>query len=143
MRTLAHFFKAATLFSLLGWAVLFGFPLWPEQGRTLTLTVAVGLLCALYVYLVFLGRHHDEPGSRVRGHFFSLDGVIRLFQSPRVVLAGWVHYLAFDLMVGLYIVSDAPAHNLPHLWLLPALFLTLMFGPAGLLLYALMRALLG
>jgi len=49
--------------------------------------------------------------------------------------AGWIHYLAFDLMVGLFIVTDAARLGIAHWWLLPALFLTLMFGPAGLLLY--------
>ena len=65
--------------------------------------------------------------------------MIALFKSPRVVLAGWIHFLAFDLMVGLYIVTDAAQRGIGHLWLLPALFLTLMFGPAGLLLYMAMR----
>ena len=65
--------------------------------------------------------------------------MISLFKSPRVVLAGWIHYLTFDLMVGLYIVTDATRHGIGQLWLLPVLLLTLMFGPAGLLLYLLMR----
>jgi len=55
------------------------------------------------------------------------------------VLAGWVHYLAFDLMVGVFIVSNAAHYNIAHWILLPCLFLTLMFGPAGLLLYFVLR----
>ena len=65
--------------------------------------------------------------------------MVSLFKSPRVVLAGWIHYLAFDLMVGLYIVIDASRLGIAHWWLIPALLLTLMFGPAGLLLYLAMR----
>ena len=100
---------------------------------------AIGLLCAMYIYIVFVARHLDEPGARPRGGFSSLDGVISLFKSPRVVLGGWIHFLAFDLMVGLYIVTDAVRLGITHWWLMPALFLTLMFGPAGLLLYLVMR----
>jgi len=139
MKTLSNAFKIATALSLLGWAALFGFPLWPQAGRGIVLTIAIGLLCAMYVYFVFGARHLDEPGARPKGSFSSLAGVISLFKSPRVVLAGWIHYLAFDLMVGLYIVTDAARLGITHWWLLPALFLALMFGPAGLLLYLVMR----
>jgi Domain of unknown function (DUF4281) len=139
MTFLSSAFRLATWLSLLGWIVLLGFPLWPAQGRTIVLGISVGLLCALYCYLIVAGRRHDVPGEAPRGHFFSLQGVIRLFKSPRVVLAGWVHFLAFDLMVGLYIVTDAARHGMSHWLLIPVLLLTLMFGPAGLLVYLLLR----
>ena len=87
-------------------------------------------------------KHLDEPGAGARGSFASLAGVISLFKSPRVVLAGWIHYLAFDLMVGLFIVTDAVRQGIGHGWLLPVLLLTLMFGPAGLLMYLAMRLVL-
>ena len=66
------------------------------------------------------------------GDFGSLDGVMRLFQSPLAALVGWVHYLCFDLFVGRWIMNDAPEGGYR---LVPVLFLTLMFGPVGLLLY--------
>jgi hypothetical protein len=140
MHTLSAAFKIATALSLLGWLMLFAYPLWPQAARSVVFTLAVGLLCAMYVYLLFVAKHLDEPGAKPRGGFSSLGGVISLFKSPRVVLVGWVHFLAFDLMVGLYIVTDAARMGIVHWWLLPALFLTLMFGPAGLLLYLAMRA---
>lgn len=139
MKALSSTFRAATALSLLGWLVLFAYPLWPQFGRSLVFTIAVGLLSAMYVWLLFFARQLDEPGTRPKGGFSSLGGVISLFKSPRVVLVGWIHFLAFDLMVGLYIVTDAARVGISHWWLLPALFLALMFGPAGLLLYLLMR----
>ncbi len=139
MKALSLGFKVATALSLAGWAALLGFPFWPRYASGIVFTLAVGLLCALYAYLLFLGKRHDQEGARVHGHFFSLGGVVRLFQSPRIVLVGWVHFLAFDLMVGLYIVTDAARHGINHWLLIPALLLTLMFGPAGLLLYLAMR----
>lgn len=135
MAALTRFFNLATWFSLAGWAVLFAFPLWPDAGAALVFSVSIILLSALYGYLLIFGKRHDDTGQPVRGHFFSLKGVLQLFRSPHVVLAGWVHYLAFDLMVGLYEITDAARHGIPHLWLIPVLFLTLMFGPLGLLIY--------
>lgn len=65
-----------------------------------------------------------------------------VFESPRAVLAGWVHYLAFDLAMGVFIVADAARFDIHQVLLLPCLLLTLMFGPAGLLAYFVMRSIL-
>jgi Domain of unknown function (DUF4281) len=54
-----------------------------------------------------------------------------------------VHFLAFDLVVALYIRADANAHGIQHLWLIPIYLLTLMFGPAGLLVYFGLRLTVG
>jgi hypothetical protein len=75
----------------------------------------------------------------VRGSFGSLKGIISLFKSPRVILAGWVHFLAFDLMVALWIHSDAGPLAISHWWLIPIYLLTLMFGPAGWLVYLVVK----
>lgn len=58
-----------------------------------------------------------------------------LFADPWMLLAGWIHYLAFDLFVGGWEVRDAQQRGIPHLLVVPALVLTFMFGPAGLLVY--------
>lgn len=143
MQFLSKAFKVANYSALLGWLVLFSFPLWPAQGSTLLLSLIVAFLCLAYSYAVFLGKRHDVPGEHPRGGFFSLKGVISLFVTPRVVLGGWVHFLAFDLMVGLFIATDAASRGISHWLLLPALFLTLMYGPAGLLLYLATRLVFG
>ena len=56
-----------------------------------------------------------------------------------VLLAGWVHYLAFDLLVGAWIVRTARAEGIPHWAVMPCLILTFLFGPAGLLAFAILR----
>lgn len=142
MKALSHIFKLTCYTALLGWLVLFLLPLWPVASfspQSFVVGIVVLLLSIAYVYLVFLGKKHDDPDHRIRGSFWSLKGIINLFKTPRIVLAGWVHYLAFDLMVGVFIVSNAAHYNIAHWMLLPCLFLTLMFGPAGLLLYFLLR----
>jgi hypothetical protein len=44
-----------------------------------------------------------------------------------------VHYLAFDMLVGLWIARTAAARGIPHVFALPCLALTFLFGPAGFL----------
>jgi hypothetical protein len=139
VNALNKIFKVATIVSLMGWVVLFLFPLWPVAAKTAVFSIVVVLLCVVYTYLVFFGRALDAPGPKSKGNFSSLDGVITLFKSPRAVLAGWIHFLAFDLLVGLYVATDAARVGITHWWMLPVLFLTLMFGPAGLLLYLVIR----
>jgi hypothetical protein len=72
--------------------------------------------------------------------FGSLEGVMKLFTSPHAMLAGWIHYLAFDLFVGAWEVRDARRNGIPHWMVLPCLFFTLMLGPIGLGLYLVLRA---
>ena len=75
------------------------------------------------------------PGAPEGADFSTLPGVMRLFESPVAVLAGWIHYLVFDLFVGAWEVRDARRRGVSHLWVVPCLVVTLMLGPAGLLLY--------
>ena len=65
-----------------------------------------------------------------------------LFSGKPLLAAagGWVHYLAFDLFIGAWQVRDARVQGISHLLVIPCLQLTFLFGPAGLLLYFLIRA---
>ena len=129
-----------TLFLVCNYAVL---PAWlllfllPHHRITQSVVHAVWvplLLGPFYIYTLFFG----QPAAEGAG-FGSLQAVMLLFQSPTAVLGGWIHYLVFDLFVGAWIVRDARRHAINHWLTLPALFLTLMAGPAGLMIYLLMR----
>jgi hypothetical protein len=63
-----------------------------------------------------------------------------LFTQPEIALAGWVHYLAFDLLIGAWIARMARAEGISHLLVLPLVALTFLFGPAGYLAFTLLRA---
>ncbi len=136
MQQLQIFFKLATAISVVGWLLIVLLPTWGHTEPVVRWGVVV-LLSGLYVYLLFFARSLDT--EKTRGHFRSLNGVISLFKSPRVVLAGWVHFLAFDLLVALWIRSDAASLNISHWMLIPVYVLTLMFGPAGVLAYVALR----
>ena len=86
-------------------------------------------------YCLVLATHF----AGAEGGFGSLSEVMKLFANPWVTLAGWVHYLAFDLFTGAWIVARGQREELAWWRVVPALPLTFLFGPAGLLLFALLR----
>jgi len=116
------------------WLLLAVAPGWSGTQR---LVHAVWIPCLLG--LVYLTTFLVSPAAPEGGSFATLTGVMTFFTSPYAVLAGWVHYLAFDLFVGAWEVRDARRRGLPHVQLLPCLFFTLMLGPIGLLLYLALR----
>jgi hypothetical protein len=73
------------------------------------------------------------------GGFMSLEQLARGFQHPPALLAGWVHYLVFDLFIGAWIVRDALRHAIGRLTQSICLIFTLMLGPIGLGLYLIVR----
>jgi hypothetical protein len=130
---------AETLFSLAsaavlpGWALLVLVPRWKWTARLVGPVLIPALLSLLYLYLLAA-----RWAILARG-FGSLATVRRLFDDPAVLLAGWVHYLAFDLFIGSWEVRDAQRLALPHLLVVPCLLLTLLFGPVGFLSYLVLR----
>jgi hypothetical protein len=128
------FFSAVNMLALTGWLALLAAPrtravTWWFAGLALPALLAV-------LYLVLLATY--APGAE--GGFSSLGGVASLFGTPGVLLAGWVHYLAFDLFIGAWICRRGAAEGL-NPWLvrlcLPPTFLV---GPVGLLLFLGLRA---
>jgi len=118
-----------------GWLLLILVP----RARITERVVWSGLYSLLFaaVYLVLIAAFF--PGAQ--GGFASLAEVEQLFRNPYLLLAGWIHYLAFDLFVGAWEARDAAGRGLPHLLLIPCLLLTFLFGPIGLLAYYALRAL--
>lgn len=117
-----------------GWLLLVLLPRWKWTTRLVCPVVIPLLLALVYLWLA------ATTFGRTPGGFGSLADVSRLFQNQWVLLAGWIHYLAFDLFVGSWEVRDARRNGLNHLLVVPCLFLTFMFGPVGLLLYFGLRA---
>ncbi len=130
-------FSAANLLALAGWAGLVILPgrAWVVDG--IGGVAMPALLSIAYAGLIAAFWFGAEGG------FSSLDDVRLLFQTPELLLAGWLHYLAFDLFVGAWEVRTARAEGIPHLMVVPALLLTFLFGPAGLLLFLAIRYVAG
>ena len=91
------------------------------------------VLGATYVYA--LGS--QMPAEQ--GGFGSIADVRVLFSNDWLLLAGWVHYLVFDFFVGAWVARDSDKHNIHGLLVIPCLVLCFLAGPAGLLLYLVLR----
>jgi hypothetical protein len=117
-----------------GWLLLVFLPGWKWTARLVCPVVIPLALALVYLWLVATNF------GRTPGDFNSLAGVAQLFQNPKALLAGWIHYLTFDLFVGSWEVRDARRVGLHHLLVVPCLVLTFLFGPVGLLLYFALRA---
>jgi hypothetical protein len=78
-------------------------------------------------------------GSGSEGSFDTLANVKLLFTNDEALLAGWIHYLTFDLFVGMWICHNADLRGINRWILLPCLVLTFIAGPTGLLLYIIIR----
>jgi hypothetical protein len=129
-------FSIANLVAIAGWLLIAILPRW-KYTRMVVLSGAIPLLLSVaYLALVILFFGQPEGG------FDSLANVMKLFTNEWAVLAGWIHYLAFDLFVGSWEVRDSQERGINHLLVIPCLFLTFMLGPIGLLLYSVLRLLL-
>jgi hypothetical protein len=137
MKTLNLYFKVASYLAISCWLLLVFFPKFTLT-NTYVILITVGLLCTLYGYLLFIKKNHDNT-VYPKGNFSTLEGVINLFKNPRAVLVGWIHYLAFDLMVGLYIKFEATQLGMSHWLQIPCFIFTLFFGPLGLLLFFILK----
>jgi hypothetical protein len=122
--------------ALVGWCLLVFVP----GNRTAQLFsgfIIPLVLAAVYIMLLAFAWGNSSGG------YASLAAVAELFSNRWLLLAGWVHYLAFDLWIGAWEVGDARDRRVPHLLVIPCLLLTFLFGPAGLLTYLGVRLLHG
>ncbi len=126
-------FSSAGVLAMVGWLVLLASPLIPQCSDRISGLVIPSVLSAGYVVLaVFFPSGGD-------GGFGSLDAVMTLFSQPGVMLAGWIHYLAFDLLIGAWICRTARHDGLAFWLVAPCLPLTFLLGPAGFLAFLIVR----
>ncbi|HKJ61985.1 MAG TPA: ABA4-like family protein [Hyphomicrobiales bacterium] len=130
-------FQIANMTALIGWVALLISPFIPKLADRISGLIIPALLAIAYsgLILVFFGG--------AEGGFDTLDNVMKLFTVREAALAGWIHYLAFDLFIGAWEVRTGRADGMPFLLVLPCLPLTFMFGPAGLLLFIVLRNIYG
>lgn len=123
--------------AMLGWLGLL-ISLFVERVGPIAQTAArmaiPALLAIAYGLLIWTGFVEAKGGG-----FGSIAEVRALFASDSALTAGWLHYLAFDLFVGSWIVADGLKRRIPALLILPCLPLTFLFGPLGLLLFLALR----
>lgn len=118
------------------WALLLVLPRSPITQALVHSMLWPVLMGSIYATLLIAslayGQAHPDAG-------FSFTGVQALFDHPNGVLVGWTHFLVFDLFVGAWIARDAQRREISHIVTVPCLLGAFLFGPVGLLLYALIR----
>ena len=97
-----------------GWLLLVFAPRWRHTARLVCAVLIPGLLAVLYAALIAARWWGAEGG------FSSLADVQKLFADRWILLAGWVHYLVFDLFIGAWEVRDAQRLRIPHFLVVPA-----------------------
>ena len=126
----AALFQIANPLALIGWLILIAGiltnrPVWRDRIAGLAIPL---VLAGSYTVLILVFWWGAEGG------FDSLENVQKLFTSPWVALAGWVHYLAYDLFIGALVSRQIMERGFSRLFLIPILPLAFLFGPIGFLL---------
>lgn len=127
-------FRLGNMTAMIGWAVLIFLP----RRFPLLLAVpkfAIPSLLALAYGGLMLTKFFTVEG----GGYSSIEQVSALFSVKEVLVAGWLHYLAFDLFVGVWIAERSDEARIPRIIQAVFLIATFMFGPVGLLLYLVTR----
>jgi Domain of unknown function (DUF4281) len=126
-------FNVAGKIAMVGWALLVFAPRWRWSQRMASaivpLTLAIVYLVLIVLYFV------KSPGG-----FGTLAQVNQLFQNPWLLLAGWIHYLAFDLFLGAWQLRQAERLGISRFLVIPCLLLTFLFGPVGFLAFWTIRS---
>lgn len=125
-------FQLANLLPLVGWSWLIVWLFFPIALRLKTQYLGLVLpfaLSMLYGSLMLVNAGSAEGG------FDSLSNVMLLFNNAGIALAGWVHFLAFDLLIGWGIVQHSVTTRLQRPVVIVCLLMTFILGPAGLCLY--------
>jgi hypothetical protein len=125
-------FAYSNYIAMAGWLLLIFAPRW-HITQTLIAGGYISFLTGLLYLVLFI------MAGDVEGGYGSLADVYMLFGNRHALLAGWIHYLGFDLFIGAWQVTQARRHSIPHLVVVPCLFLTFWFGPIGFALFLIIR----
>ena len=124
-------FQIVNTIVLPAWLILIFFP--GKSWRNPVIYAFSMLMALVYIIYVIKGLGDLDMQS------FKLEGVKSMFTSGEAVLTGWVHFLVFDLLIGNFILNQSRKNEIPHLLVVPCLLLCFMFGPAGYLLYSIIK----
>lgn len=126
-------FAICNSLALISWIILIFFTFWKNRSEYL-IAIVIILFSIVYSWLIF-------STISIEGFkkFNTLNGISQLFSDKSLLLAGWIHYLAFDLLTGIYIVNNAKKNSIPYWAIVLPLIFTFLLGPFGFLLYFLLR----
>lgn len=122
-------FELTNSLAILTWALMLFTPNWKYTATIVNYMVAPSLLAGTYVVLIF----SDFQLSQIE--ITDIAGIRNLFSNDAILVGAWCHYLAFDLLVGCWMLVKSQIAGISHVWMLIPLLFTLIMGPLGLLLF--------
>lgn len=128
-------FQVSNLWIMPFWVLMIFLPHWQWTKRIMAMPWMVAVLALAYAVLVLPQAMAVFPLLANP----TLPGIANLLGKPNGAAIGWIHFLAFDLFVGRWAYLDSRERNITAWLASPTLFLILMFGPLGFLLYLLLR----
>jgi Domain of unknown function (DUF4281) len=134
--TASTLFQLFNSFALVGWILMIAGVILKRPFLRDTLSgvwIPVTLSASYTALIIFFFAKTD-------GGYDSLENVQKLFAAPWIALAGWIHYLAFDMFIGSRIARQSHELSLPRWPLVVLLPLTFLFGPIGYLAFEGLKA---
>ncbi len=128
-------FRVANFLAVIGWIVLIAAALFRwEKGLDRIAGLGIPLVLSV-TYAAVLVMH----GGGLYRDISSLDGVAALFHQRAALVAGWLHYLAFDMLIGVMLARRMLDDRMPRALMLIVLPLTFFLGPVGFVAFQLIR----
>jgi hypothetical protein len=130
------------------WLLLVFLPGW-NGTKVLINSILVPLILALtYFYVLYIYINTSEgifSNILDRGRIFELymgiDQLKKIFSDKNVLLLFWIHFLTANLILGVWIATDAAKNKALQFIVLVPLVLSYFAGPLGLGVYLILRLL--
>ena len=132
--TASDVFSLVNMIAMPMWLLMIILPNWKATRFLVDYKLIPLLLSVIYAFYIILAMQSGPPMD-----FGSMESVMNLFTDENALLAGWVHYLAFDLLVGMWMLEQNRNLKIHQLIMAPCLIGTFMFGPVGFLLFMLVK----
>jgi len=133
--SVSEVFSISNLIAMPMWLLMIFLPKWKVTRFLVDFKIIPLVLALIYAFYIF-----NTMKSGPEMDFGSLESVMTLFTAENAVLAGWVHYLAFDLLVGMWMLDENRTLKIHPLLMAPCLLGAFMLGPVGFLLFMIIRA---
>ena len=133
--TPSEVFSIANIMVFPMWIMMIVLPNWKATRFLINFKVIPIVLSLLYAFYI-ISSIIEGPSI----DFGSLNAVMQLFTVEDAVLGGWLHYLAFDLLVGMWMLDENESLKIHPVIMAPCLIGAFMMGPIGFLLFIGVRA---
>jgi len=129
-------FSIANIMAFFMWILMIVLPKWKATRFLIDFKIIPIVLSVVYAFYIIQSILTGPAMD-----FGSLQAVMHLFTVEQAVLAGWLHYLVFDMLVGMWMLDKNKSLKIHQAIMAPCLIGTFMMGPVGFLLFMAVRAL--